>query len=156
MKKVFSNPNLIRNILDFCDDNLLEIISKVSINNNTVYNVIDSFYWKRKCIEDYNKNRLNWYDLYCALSNENNLKNKYFRMRKSYIEVANCCKCRVYCKRCAKPMTNSDDVELKCPDCQEINNIDDFEISHRSEDSVVIDRGSISYLCKGCRKFPTI
>ena len=50
-------------------------------------------------------------------------------------------------------MTNSDDVELKCLHCQEISNIDDFEISHNSPDNVIIDRGSISYLCKPCRKF---
>jgi hypothetical protein len=152
MQRVFLNPNLVEKILQFCSTNLIENISKASTDNYTIYNTIGEFYWKNKCVDNY-KAKLSWYDLYCALSNENNIKNKYLNMRKSYIDVANCCKCRVYCKSCAKPMSSADDVELKCPHCQEIDNIDEFEISHRSNDNVIINRGSVSYLCESCRKF---
>ena len=152
MNKVTCNQILMEKILSFCDMNLIISLSKMAKKYNLeLFDTIDSLVWKKKCQTDFAITRPSYYDLYCALSNENNMKRRYHRIRKKYIEVANCCKCRVYCRSCAKPMSDSDDVELKCPYCDEINNIDEFEILHRREDNIIRDRGSLSYVCKECR-----
>ena len=154
MKNVVTNPILIEKMLLYCDMPLLTTLSKITKTcNNTMFHTIDNFYWKKKCLDDFNASSLSWYDLYCALSNENYMKQRNFRLRKSYINVANCCKCRVYCKSCAKPMTQSDEVEMTCPHCEETNHIDDFEILHKKQDNVIGDRGYLSYVCKECRLF---
>ena len=135
-----------------CNAHIITALSIATKNyDNDLFNAIDDYYWRSKCVDNFNVLNLSWYDLYCSLSTEKTLKNRFLLLRKRYIEVANCCKCRIYCKSCSNPITESGDVEIKCPHCDETSGIDEYEILYYSLDNPIGKRGSISYLCKECQ-----
>ena len=152
MKNVIHNTILIEKILKYCNMNIIGSLSVAMKDyNREMFCMLDNV-WQSKCVLNFNAHTLSWFDLYCALSSENILRNRHLALRKRYIEVANCCKCRLYCRQCSEPMTQSDDLDLKCPHCNETSNINEFDISHNSLDNPMIDRGSLPFFCVDCRR----
>ena len=154
MKNVLKNTNLVIKVLQNCNMKCLINLSRVSKQNNSdFFLIIDEYIWKSHCITNYGGHlQLSWYDLYSALSNENKLKQKYFELRKNYIEVANCCKCRLYCNVCSFPITNTEDIQMTCPNCRDTFTINDFETTYNQIDDVS-KRGSVTYVCNDCKLF---
>ena len=153
MRNVVTNENLVYKLIKYFDIRMITVLSIVTKNNmTTMFNCIDEYVWKQKCLREYDKN-LNgsWFDLYSSLSVENSIKRKYMSLKGKYINVSNSCKCTRYCNNCFQPITDPNDMELKCPHCDETNLICDYDINHYRLDNVIGNRGSPISFCDTCK-----
>lgn len=153
MQKVLNSVQLMEKVLYHCNTHVITTIAQISKQvNPNLFCIIDEYTFKKLCKTHFgNHTNLSWYDLYAALSNENRLKKEHSKLRKRYIEVANCCKCRIYCKVCSKPITETSDISLCCPNCKESFGIDEFDITFLHID-YTHKRGMVSSQCSDCRQ----
>lgn len=140
-------------ILSHCNTYTITTLAQICKKNNLdLFHIIDEYNFKKLCKTHFGSHiNLSWYDLYAALSNEHRLKQQHSKLRKRYIEVANCCKCRIYCKTCSKPITETSDISLCCPNCKESYGIDEFDTTFMHVD-YTHKRGMVSSQCMECRQ----
>lgn len=153
MNRVFENGNLMEKILSHCDEKVITTLAQLSKHvNHNLFGIIDEYNFKKLCKKNFgNHITLSWYDLYAALSNERKLKTHHSHLRKRYIEVANCCKCRIYCTVCSDPITETSDISLCCPSCKDWFGMDEFDTTF-SHIEYSHQRGMVSSKCLGCRQ----
>ena len=155
MQNVIGNPILIQSILRCCDMETIITLTQFSKKyaKDLFYTICD-YSWKPQC-KTYGKHiDLCWYDMYCALSSEIRMRKQHFRLRRNYIKVTNCCKCRKYCRNCLNPVTNTDDCFITCPNCQEEYCLEDADKSYNQQETFRTQK-RLSSLCIECEKVLT-